>query len=373
MALIVGTAGPSIGEEVRPTDGAPSSSSPTSLMEAAPELLAILRCKPDYFGSPWHRGGGWLERGSLTGDWGGSRQSLVDKGIYADVGLTQVLHAGLQGGLSDRRGPRYRGSSDYYLTLDTAKLGLWPGGLVNMNGESVFGDAVGDKVESIMPPNADGVFPDPAGGGANSTLSELYMVQALSTKLVAVLGKVNALGLGDRNAYTNNERTQFMNLAFLCNPILGAFIPYTPLAAAVVFAPIPQLQVTTGALDSEGKAGTAGFDPLFTKGTTVTQEWDATFHPLEQKGTYRLGFAYTDKQVKTFNVDRRLAIGRVLELIPRNDRDDNWVVYGNFDQAFWTVDAEADRSMGIFFRFAVAPRIAMSSTASTASVSAVAG
>lgn len=328
---------------------------PNSLTDSAPELVSVLRRKPDFFGSPWHREGSILERGSLTGDWGGSRQSLVDKGIYVDLGITQVLQSGLQGGARDGRGPRYRGSADYYLTLDTEKLGLWPGGLIMMNGESNFGDSAGDQVGSIIPSNMDALFPDPAGGGANTTLSELYFVQALSPKLIVAIGKINALGLGDQNAYANNERTQFMNLGLNFNPMLGAFVPYTPLGLAVILMPTSDLQVTTSVVDSEGGAGTAGFDTVFTKGTTLSQEWDLTLRPFEQKGTYRLGFLYTDKNVSTYEADPRTLLARLLGLVPRNNRDDNWTIYGNFDQALWTIDAKEGRSVGVFFRFAVAP------------------
>lgn len=351
MILLLGSSPVSAAEET----ANPPAKNPNSLTDSAPELVSILRRKPDFFGSPWHREGGFLENGSLTGDWGGSRQSLVDKGIYVDLGITQVLQTGLQGGARDGRGPRYGGSADYYLTLDTEKLGLWPGGLLMMNGESNFGDNAADQVGSLIPSNMDSLFPDPAGGGANTTLSELYLVQALSPKIIVAIGKINALGLGDQNAYANNERTQFMNLGLNFNPVLGAFIPYTPLALSVILMPTADLKVTTAVVDSEGGAGTAGFDTLFTKGTTVSQEWDLTLRPLDQQGTYRLGFLYTDKMVSTFDADPRTILGRLLGLVPPNNRDDNWVIYGNFDQALWTLDAEAGRSVGVFFRFAVAP------------------
>lgn len=122
---------------------------------------------------------GQMARACLpTGDRGGSRRSPVGKRIYTDPGLTQAIESGLQECAPDDRGPRYRSSADYYLTLDTVKLGLWPGGLVGLIGESVIGDDGGDQYGSGLLPTRTRYSPillatPPVRRSPNATRSRL--------------------------------------------------------------------------------------------------------------------------------------------------------------------------------------------------------
>ena len=88
-----------------------------------------------------YRGDFW-SRPALTGDWGGLRTTLAQKGITLDVDLLQSVQ-GLNTGGSFRnqdslRYP-YGGYAEYLLNIDTGKLGLWPGGFLRILGESQFG------------------------------------------------------------------------------------------------------------------------------------------------------------------------------------------------------------------------------------------
>lgn len=70
---------------------------------------------------------GW-EGDHATGDWGGLRTKLVDRGVHLYAGYAGEVLANVSGGL--RRGGIYEGLLELGLELDTAKLGLWTGGLV---------------------------------------------------------------------------------------------------------------------------------------------------------------------------------------------------------------------------------------------------
>ena len=233
----------------------------TSLTTAAPEILVMMRRYPDYFGSPWHRDGGILERGSLTGDWGGLRNDLVDLGINLDVSLTQVFQSNVSGGLESSPGLRYAGSADYNLSIDTDKLGLWPGGLLILHGETAMGTyRAAEDAGSLIPINSDATMPRANDPGL-TTLSECYLIQALDPKLLFLAGKIYAAGLADTSVFANNERTQFLNTSLINNPVLGNFAPYTSLAAAFVWTPDANSTIAVLALDPWGRPRRAASTP----------------------------------------------------------------------------------------------------------------
>jgi len=326
-----------------------------SLTHAAPGLIPSLRLHPDYFGSPWQKEGGPLERSALSGDWGGARTSLVENGLFLDVSVTQVYQGNLAGGRSTDEGMRYVGSVDYWLSLDTAKAGLWPGGLLMVHGETRFGRGANLNVGSIVPTNFDGLFPSPAGGPHDTGLPEVYLMQALSEQLTLVMGKLNAVGLVDQNAFANQSRTQFLNTALNNNPMLFAFAGYAPLAVAAVVTLSPEHSITFAVNDTEGRANGAGWDTAFDRAVTAAAEWAVKPRLGGQPGTYRLGYLWSDRVMRSYAVDRRTFIGQLAGLVPPSTEGENYVVYANFDQYLVTLDEKQGRGWGLFGRFGVAP------------------
>jgi porin len=104
-----------------------------------PSIIQKLR---DYAGDLAHRK-------YMTGDWGGARTDLANKGVLFELDVTQLLQGNAHGGRDTNNAFRYSGSADYYLKLDTARMGLWPGGLLYFHGETKIGDNVNPKVGSL--------------------------------------------------------------------------------------------------------------------------------------------------------------------------------------------------------------------------------
>src|SRR5215470_5057115 len=69
-------------------------------------------------------GGDLRSRSYLTGDWGGLRSKLADRGVQFEFSVTQIFQDVASGG-TNRTG-RYSGLTDMVLKLDFQKLGLWP-------------------------------------------------------------------------------------------------------------------------------------------------------------------------------------------------------------------------------------------------------
>lgn len=102
------------------------------------EMLSLTRAEPsvtphsDYSGD-------FLNRATITGDWGGLRTNLYEQGITLDAVLTQVYQSVVSGGPdSSDDDSAYTDLLDYGMSFDTGKLGLWPGGLFTVNALTGF-------------------------------------------------------------------------------------------------------------------------------------------------------------------------------------------------------------------------------------------
>src|SRR3989304_5281887 len=100
-------------------------------------------------------GGDLATRRKLTGNWGGVRDQLADKGITLDIDIPNILQGNAHGGAQTNNGLRYSGSTDYTISLDTGKMGLWKGGTILLNAESKWGDGIDGKGGAPMPGNLE--------------------------------------------------------------------------------------------------------------------------------------------------------------------------------------------------------------------------
>jgi porin len=231
-----------------------------------------------------------------------------------------------------------------------------------------------------MAPNMDALLPVPDDSGI-TTLSEYYIMQALSEKLVLAAGKMDLM-TGDGNVFAHDERTQFLNAAFRVNPILFPAAPYTTMAAGVIFLPTKWLTITTFVNDNDpkGAATMTGFNTAFhgRDWYSVAQEFDFTWKPFGQTGHQRFGWFYTTRDFTLLDQDLRLqlpttvamrlvrprlgsiprplrALGRATRLTQNlgdiDSNPDDWGLYYNFDQYLYTKPGDETQGFGVFGRF----------------------
>jgi len=329
------------------------------------QMPSLIQELPDYSGDLGNRM-------FLTGDWGGARTKLANQGILFELDATQILQGNAHGGKDTNNAFRYSGSVDYTIKLDTARMKLWPGGLFTFHGETQFGQGIQGKVGSILPANFDAILPTPDRQDGLTTLSEFYYTQALSEKLVILLGKVDVLGLADKTEFASSEKTQFMNFGFRVNPMLAMYAPYTPMTAAVVAMPTDWLTLTTMAIDTNGTATRTGFDTAFhsPEGMSLAQEWVFKIKPFNLPGSQTFGYGWSSKDFRLLDQDRRLVLPRtpgsgLLGLPMRlaraarrarglgdpDKRPDDWLIYYNFSQYLYTEAEDPTQGFGLFGRF----------------------
>lgn len=293
----------------------------------------------DYTGGLWHSAG-------LTGDWGGTRQQLMDKGIRFDVSLIQTLQGNWAGG-TDYDYP-YQGNMRYGFQIDTGKAGLWPGGLFVARGETRYGNSNNLNTGALLPVNTVSLFPVPERD--LTALTDLYYLQFLAPWVGVVAGKMS---LRETNVFASNETEQFMNTAFNFNAALATTFPIDALAAGLILRPAEWITIPTMVIDSEGTADHSGFDTVFERGTTVYQQAIIQIKPLGLVGHQRIGWTWSDRSRIQFEQNSREVVGAIITEstagLERKGHD--WSFLYDFDQYFYVVPGKQDSGFGLFGRF----------------------
>ena len=338
-----------------------------SLAEQAPEGYYALRRYPKFYGDPNTTLGSIWDRSQLFGNLWGLRDQAVDKGIYLDVSVTQFLQGNVAGGKT--QGPvRGNGTADYWLTFDSGKAGLWPGGGLFLHAESSWlaDKSVNGDTGSLLPANFDATMPSP-NQSQGIALPELYFAQGLPADLLLIAGKLNFAGLADQNVFANNERTQFEYTGLVNNPILGAFIPYTPLGVALAWTPSSHHSVALVGTQATGNGTTTGFDNFNGEYTVGLQYQFSTKLANRLPGNYRIIAGYSSKNILAYDVDPRNLIRELIGAIPPARYGENHGLMLNLDQYLWTRDDGAAGGdapsrkglppvgFGLFFRAGWAP------------------
>jgi len=249
-------------------------------------------------------------RSTLTGDWGGLRNQLAEKGVTLDLSVTQIGQGVVNGGKSGAW--QYGGRGDIILNLDSQKLGLWPGAFLNLEAEGNWASAVNRNTGALMPVNNSQILPLP---GENFDLISLNFSQFLSpyfgltivnyATVTATSGYINefAHGKGD---------TQFMNMALNFNPLMAVTVPYSTLGTGLIVLPTKDPKeaiVTLMVLQANGQPNTSGFGDLDGNKITLAAEGRVRTDFFSLTGHQLFGTTFSNK--KATSIDQRL--GSIVE------------------------------------------------------------
>ena len=287
-------------------------------------------------------------RSRLTGDWGGVRSDWEENGVTWDIDLLQTVQGVASGGIHENY--ESGGSTDIILTLDTEKMGLWPGGFLKLFAEGSWGNNIIRDTGAITSSSTDALFP--LIDESEFTLTSVIFAQFLSETFGLFAGKIETLD-GDANAFAGSRgKDQFMNQNFVLNPVTLVTVPYTALGGGFLYL----LQEGEGylnvtVLDPNGEPNTAGFDDAFDGGVVLTLETRFAVRPFDLPGHQLIGFVYSSEDFnKVQDYDRLLLPSDLTEVKPKNG---SWCFYYNFDQ-YLSTESDHKQGWGIFGRFGMA-------------------
>ena len=173
--------------------GDPGQSPAPSPTPTPPGILPI----PDYSAKFW-------DNAYLTGDWGGVRTDLANKGVQFEVQWTQFVQDVASGGVD--RTAEYESNVDYKLSLDLMKMGVLPGAIIKFRAQSRFGDSVNLDSGTILPVNTNAEFPLTKRFDDNValTITDLNFTQFLSPHFAVTFGKLDTLD-ADPNEFASGR------------------------------------------------------------------------------------------------------------------------------------------------------------------------
>jgi porin len=292
--------------------------------------------------------GDFRSRSTLTGDWGGARNDLAAKGVTFDINMTQVGIGIISGGKDT--GWEYGGRGNLMLSIDTKKLGLWPGGFLMVEVEGNFGGDVNFDTGALMPVNSSQFFPMP--GSDELDIPAVTFTQFFSEYAGVFIGKLDTTS-GDANEFAHGKGdTQFFNLALNFNPVALLAGPYSTLGGGVTVLPTKDpgaAIISLSVISSDGEADSFGFNTLFKGDTTYAAEGRVKTDFFGLTGHQLVGGMYSTKNFASLNQNLRFIIAnRTIKM-----KDSSWCLYYNFDQYIYEPKKGSGRGIGIFGRLGI--------------------
>ncbi len=307
---------------------------------------------PEYGGDLW-------TRQVLTGDWGGTRADLADKGVQLNIDFVQTMQSIVSGGR--KTATRYGGSLDYLVYLDLYRMGLVPGAAVKIRAETRYGESVNNIAGPLQATSTDGFFPISPTDVA-ITVTDLVWYQFFSEHFGISVGKVDTLD-GDPNPFASGRgNTQFLSTAFVFPAVAALSVPYSTLAAGVIVKPCENILISSSVMNSTDASTTTGFED-FGDGATWITEADFQYSLGGLPGGQNLGVLYAWGRDYT-NFSGQFVFQPGQGLIPPTS-DDTWAVYWSGWQYLHTeeevtspisLDNSAPRiqGIGLFMRAGIA-------------------
>jgi carbohydrate-selective porin OprB len=284
----------------------------------------------------------------LTGEWGGLRPKLEDKGLRFTAFANYFWAMKNDGGADQQRDNRNSESVDFYGQADFGKMGLIPGGEALIQVKHNYGRNINPGMGALSDPidDADGYPLTDAGGHFDIYIDQLWYQQSLFAKKLQVrLGYLDQQTILDRNAYANNEDTMFMS-TYLDNN--NAIIPLTigP-AVSLFYNPADWLSFVLGSANAESKVPHGSFDTVF------DDDWEFNCY-FETGLKYKLKTTYGP-------LPGNFRAGALLDAIDKPTFDstdvktETYGAYLSWDQLIYAESEKDKQGLGLFGRFGWRP------------------
>ncbi len=276
---------------------------------------------------------GLSPRSHLLGDLGGKRSEWAKKGFTFDIDYNQYVQGVVDGGIDT--GTEYGGSINYNINIDFDRMGLIPGGLLELRAVSRYGRSVNGNSGSLVGVNTDATHPftTTPDDDVGLWLPVITYTQFLSETFGLSIGKMDMYATG--NEFSGGEgRTQWwnQNINMPISPAL--IIPYSVLGAAVFYVPLPNLIITGLIHTSNDTSNHSGFDML-DDGLTALISIGYQYQVNDLPGGFTLmpGYGW-DNEFNTIDGRIRIEDGH---LVPTT-QDNTWFFSADIWQYLWLED-----------------------------------
>jgi porin len=293
----------------------------------------------------------------LTGDWGGERTKLYNSGINFDIGVDQTYQGVLDGGTN--KSWKYGGLVDYRFKFDFQKMGLWPGGFLDVQVEHQFGEFINSDTGAMVPVNTDGILPLPDYRQVN--VDHVQFTQFLSESLAVFLGKIHTVVGYQETAFNGGEgKTTFMNTSNIIQPVAFRTVPLSALGGGVVIF-LPDVTAKDHAilsfmvLGANGMPNTSGFGKDFDDGEVYLAAYRQPSRFFDKPGGHLFQATYSTKNFTLLDQDPRLLLEALLGFpVTLEKEDSSWSLMYDMYQYIYTEKEDETQGFGLFARIGTA-------------------
>ena len=206
----------------------------------------------------------WLARDALTGEWGGARGWLEERGVTIEPRLTQ-FYQGLAAG-DGEHGYEYGGKADFLIIADLGRLGFWNGFSMTVHAEYNFGSNVNERGGVLIPVNTALNTPGMEGADAFD-ISSIYFRQDIGETVSLVFGKINMIDMVAGAPFMGGAGIDsFWGHTFTATPT-GTVPPY--LLGALLSVRTEGATYRLWIYDPASKVNTQGLTDAFATGLTI--------------------------------------------------------------------------------------------------------
>ncbi len=280
----------------------------------------------------------WFEREQFTGDWGGGRTALADRGLSPYMTWTSQITRNLYGGL--RYGTDVEGVVEFGADLDLEKLEVWKGATIHT---SAF------WIQDNDDPSADfvGNFDEVSNLAALKRV-RFYQAYVKQNFLAGkVTAKIGQLALDDDFMISANS-SMFVNASFGSMPVLSANTkaPIYPLGALGAWAQMnftSAFRLQVGIYDGDA-------------GTQSSNRHGFDYSLSDRKGAAMMTELGLDGGGGTCKLGALLHTGEFPDYRTGEVRSGNYALYIVLDQTL-IGNRDAPR-LGVFLRCGLSPLVA---------------
>jgi porin len=227
----------------------------------------------------------FCQKGQLTGNWGGARDSLQKNGLIIQPRLT-LFQQNFVPGTGDNKSV-FAGKADLMIKFNGQKLGLKKWTLVT-HIEQNFGETLNQKGGVLIPSNTATTFPGLEGSKAFD-ISSLHLVHQFGKANVLMFGKINMVDVADGTRFSGGAGIDaFWNVNFAA-PVSGILPPY--MFGAISIIKTDALKYTFMVYDPRNYANR--FPTPFERGVSFNMGVEKELSIAGKKGTHAVSFRYS--------------------------------------------------------------------------------
>lgn len=271
--------------------------------------------------------GDLMTRSQLSGDWLGCRDNLASKGITFFGDITQYYQGVTSGGLAQQF--RYGGRGDYLLDFDSAKLGLWQGGHLDLRAETRLGQDCNRIDGSVAPSNFGMALP--VENNNVTALTGVQYTQDLGENLSIFFGKLNILD-GTPASYALGRRLDYFWNAAMQNNLTRIFLLPSSLGAGLIFKAENESVFKFYLLDTHYTPTTSGFEDFFTNGVVMYGDYQVPTNWFDLPGHSAFGLLYSNAKRGGSLQNPFVSLPNIDPGTSLNLKSNAWTVTYRFDQ-----------------------------------------